>query len=195
MLSKGTLTEGSTLYAQGGISAVLDKQDSLESHVEDTLNAGAGLCDPEIVRYTVSRGPAVIRSLIEQGVPFTRLESPTDEVGYHLTREGGHSHRRVIHAADATGKVIAETLEGKVRAHPNIRLLEQHVAVDLILAHPHPSRACCAGAYVLNQHDAQIIAISARFVVLATGGASRVYPYTSNPDSVTGDGIAMAWRA
>ncbi len=195
MLSKGTLTEGSTLYAQGGISAVLDKQDSLESHVEDTLNAGAGLCDPEIVRYTVSRGPAVIRSLIELGVPFTRLESPTDEVGYHLTREGGHSHRRVIHAADATGKVIAETLEGKVRAHPNIRLLEQHVAVDLILAHPHPTRACCAGAYVLNQHDAQIIAISARFVVLATGGASRVYPYTSNPDSVTGDGIAMAWRA
>lgn len=195
MLSKGMLTEGSTLYAQGGISAVLDKQDSLESHVEDTLNAGAGLCDPEIVRYTVSRGPAVIRSLIEQGVPFTRLESPTDEVGYHLTREGGHSHRRVIHAADATGKAIAETLESKVRAHPNIHLLEQHVAVDLILAHPHPTQACCAGAYVLNQYNAQIIAISARFVVLATGGASRVYPYTSNPDSVTGDGIAMAWRA
>ncbi len=195
LLSKGALTEGSTLYAQGGISAVLDKQDSLESHVEDTLVAGAGLCDPDIVRYTVSRGPAVIRSLIELGVPFTRVENPTDEVGYHLTREGGHSHRRIIHADDATGRAIAETLESKVRAHPNIRLLEQHVAVDLILAYPHPTRACCAGAYVLNQHDAQIIAIGARFVVLATGGASRVYPYTSNPDSVTGDGIAMAWRA
>ncbi|MGH8372676.1 MAG: L-aspartate oxidase [Gammaproteobacteria bacterium] len=196
LVAKGELTEGSTLYAQGGVSAVLDEADSIESHIEDTLNAGAGLSEPEVVRYVVERGPDCIRWLIDQGVHFTREHDNSDAGPYHLTREGGHSHRRVVHAADATGREIETTLENLVRQRSNITLLDHHLAVDLItsskLGLP-DSR--CYGAYLLDQRKQRVRTAAARHVVLATGGANKVYLYTTNPDSSTGDGIAMAWRA
>ncbi len=195
VVSKRELSEGNTLYAQGGISAVLDASDSIESHVRDTLVAGAGLCDEEVVRLVVEQGPEAIRWLLEEGVEFTR-EPPTGSAGYHLTREGGHSHRRVVHAADATGRAVEHTLESRVRALPNVTLLEHHIAVDLIttdkLGGEGPRR--CLGAYVLDLRNG-VRTVAARVVALATGGASKVYLYTSNPDVATGDGIAMAWRA
>jgi L-aspartate oxidase len=195
VLAKRALTEGSSMYAQGGISAVLDPTDSIESHVEDTLAAGAGLCHPDAVHFTVERGPEAVRWLVEHGVPFTR-EHDLEGNHFHLTREGGHSHRRVIHAADATGAAIETSLVAAARAHRGIRLFERHIAVDLIttakLGRPGPNR--CVGAYVLDR-DGGVEVFGARFVVLATGGASKVYLYTSNPDTASGDGIAMAWRA
>jgi len=196
LVSKGPLAEGSTLYAQGGISAVLDKADTIESHIEDTLNAGAGLCDPATVRYVVEQGPDCIRWLIQQGVKFTRDDEGRDPGAYHLTREGGHSHRRVVHAADATGREIETTLEQLVRRRKNITLLERHIAVDLITAAklglPEPR---CFGAYLMDRKKQTVKTVAARHVVLATGGANKVYLYTSNPDGSTGDGLAMAWRA
>ncbi|MGW8247005.1 MAG: L-aspartate oxidase [Acidiferrobacterales bacterium] len=198
VLAKSRLTEGSSLYAQGGVAAVLDqKSDSYRSHVEDTLNAGAGLCKRETVEFVVQHGPEAIQWLLDQKVPFTVVENGETNMEYHLTREGGHSHRRVIHAADATGKAIEETLEQQVRHHPNITLHEQHIAIDLItskkLGLADENR--CLGAYVLNKASGSVEVFSAAAVVLATGGASKVYLYTSNPDTSTGDGIAMAWRA
>ncbi|MFP3873244.1 MAG: L-aspartate oxidase [Thiohalophilus sp.] len=194
LISKGVLKEGSTLYAQGGVAAVLGPDDSLESHIEDTLQAGAGLCDEEVVRFTVRHGAENIRWLIDKGLAFTRDDEQPGE--YHLTREGGHSHRRVIHATDATGKAIETTLENEVRRHPNISLYENHIAVDLIsgakLGLDHNR---CLGAYVLDRADDRVRVFRAGQTVLATGGASKVYLYTSNPDTSTGDGIAMAWRA
>lgn len=198
VLAKAALTEGSSLYAQGGVAAVLDRQeDSIASHVEDTLNAGAGLCHPDTVRFVVEHGPEAVQWLIDEGVPFTKNGDGINDEGYHLTREGGHSHRRVIHAADQTGKAIENTLEAQVRRHPNIRLLEHHIAVDLLtrnkLGQAGTDRVL--GAYVLNKETGHVELFAARFVVLATGGASKVYLYTSNPDTSTGDGIAIAWRA
>ena len=200
VISKRELIEGSTVYAQGGISAVLDAKDSVDSHVQDTLKAGAGLCDPEVVRRVVEHGPANIRWLLDQGVAFTRDAIYTNAGGYHLTREGGHSHRRVVHAADATGQAVATTLESRVRARANVELFEQHIAVDLVTSrHLGGERDegdhRCIGAYVLNRGTGRVETFLARFVVLATGGANKVYLYTSNPDVSTGDGIAMAWRA
>jgi L-aspartate oxidase len=199
VVSKRELREGSTLYAQGGISAVLDAGDSIESHVQDTLKAGAGLCDRAVVRHVVERGPDNIRWLLDQGVEFTRdTEHGAGATGgYHLTREGGHTHRRVIHAADATGRAIATTLEGQVRDRANVTLYEQHIAVDLITARHLPGYGehRCLGAYILDLGSGRVETFLARFVVLATGGANKVYLYTSNPDVSTGDGIAMAWRA
>ncbi len=197
VVSKRELSEGSTVYAQGGISAVLDAGDSIESHVQDTLKAGAGLCDRNAVRFVVERGPDNIRWLLDQGVEFTRDAEYTSAGGYHLTREGGHTHRRIVHAADATGRAVATTLESQVRARANIALFEQHIAVDLITSrHLRDTRAHrCLGAYILNRGSDQVETFRARFVVLATGGANKVYLYTSNPDVSTGDGIAMAWRA
>jgi L-aspartate oxidase len=199
VLAKGPITEGSSLYAQGGISAVLDPSDSIDSHVADTLDAGAGLCHEDAVRFTVERGPDAVRWLIDHGVPFTREHAGYGSDGgdhFHLTREGGHSHRRVIHAADATGAAIETSLVACARAHPNITLYERHIAVDLIttakLGRSGPNR--CVGAYVLDRSRG-VDVFRARFVVLATGGASKVYLYTSNPDTASGDGIAMAWRA
>ena len=202
LLSKGELTHASTYYAQGGVAAVLDSDDSLESHVRDTHLAGGGLCHDDAVRYTVENGPRAIRWLIDQGVDFTRLEgSEANPLPYHLTREGGHSHRRIIHAADATGVAISSTLIDRVKERDNVQLFEHRVAVDLILQeHNGPDgqqgkeRRCC-GAYVHNIKTGETDVILARSVVLATGGASKVYLYTSNPDVATGDGIAMAWRA
>ncbi|AHK78663.1 L-aspartate oxidase [Ectothiorhodospira haloalkaliphila] len=196
VLSKGPITEGSTLYAQGGVSAVLDRKDSIDAHVRDTLGAGAGLCDEKAVRHTVENGPQSIQWLLDLGVPFTREPTENGRVQLHLTREGGHSHRRVVHAADATGQAIESTLVEQVRRHDNIQLFEHHIAVDLInsakLGLPGER---CLGAYVLDLDRQQVEIFDASAVVLATGGASKVYLYSSNPDGSTGDGIAMAWRA
>lgn len=191
VLSKAEVTEGSTFYAQGGIAAVLDESDSIDSHVEDTLIAGAGLCHEDAVRFTVEHSREAIEWLIERGVAFSK-----EDEHYHLTREGGHSKRRIIHSDDATGKAVSTTLVAAVQAEPNISILENYIAVDLItgdkLGLPHKR---CQGAYVLNLKKDRVETIQARFVVLATGGASKVYLYTSNPDVASGDGIAMAWRA
>lgn len=196
ILSKAAFDSGSTQYAQGGISAVLGEDDTLDSHVEDTLIAGAGLCSSEVVKFAVEHGPERIAWLIEQGVPFTQYSDAEGHTNYHLTREGGHSHRRVIHAEDATGRAIVTTLAAKVNQHPNISLLERHIVVDLITGKKQGvSQNRCLGAYVLNRDTQKVSAIGAKFVVLATGGAGKVYLYTSNPDVATGDGIAMAWRA
>lgn len=194
VLSKAALTEANTYYAQGGVAAVLDATDSTASHVQDTLIAGAGLCHEDSVTRTVNGGPDAIRWLMAQGVAFT-LEDNSDQP--HLTREGGHSHRRIIHADDATGRAISTTLVGKVKACANVDVLENRVAVDIITSNKlglhGPNRA--VGAYVLNRDSGEVELFRARFVALATGGASKAYQYTSNPDIATGDGIAMAWRA
>ncbi len=207
VLSKGILSEGATFYAQGGIAAVLDEADSIESHVEDTLTAGVDLCHRNIVEYMVSRSAEAVSWLIEQGVPFTtkpqKSEKKSDRdieaaelSSLHLTQEGGHSHRRIIHATDATGKAVFETLQKRAVAHPNITLLEGCTAVDLVTqSSENASQPVCVGVYVLNQETSQVETISAKFVVLATGGASKAYLYTTNPDGASGDGIAMAWRA
>ena len=196
ILSKDALIEGATLYAQGGVSAALDKHDSIESHVQDTLITGVGLCNPEIVRFVVERAQESIDWLVNMGVDFTRSnESSKTTSPFHLHKEGGHSHRRVIHVADATGKAIETTLESRVRKHKNIELFEHHVAVDLITTHKLSKNGRrCTGAYVLDNREKKVKVFRARNVVLATGGAGKVYLYTSNPDSCTGDGIAMASR-
>lgn len=193
VLSKGQLQEGSTQYAQGGIAAVLDDEDSIESHVSDTLAAGAGLCMEETVKFTVSQSKSAVQWLLGLGVDFTRTQESGD---LHLTREGGHSHRRIIHSADATGAAIQTTLCEQAKNTDSITLFENHIAVDLIKQpDPESSKLRCAGAYIYNRKTHQIEAIAAKTVVLATGGASKVYLYTSNPDGASGDGIAMAWRA
>ena len=199
VLSKGDLANGSTFWAQGGVAAVLDDADTVQSHVEDTLDAGGGLCNETAVRFTVEHSREAIEWLIEQGVPFTR-DAETDggdrSFQFHLTREGGHSHRRIIHAADATGAAIFATLLEQARRRPNIELLEQRVAVDLITERRLGlDGERCLGAYVLDRTTGEVDTFGARFTVLATGGAAKVYLYTSNPDGACGDGIAMAWRA
>jgi len=196
VLSKIELAEGSTRWAQGGIAAVLDTSDSIESHVQDTLIAGAGLCNPEIVRFVAEHGPGCIQWLIDLGVLFSKSDAENGQQTYHLTQEGGHSHRRIVHAADATGMAVETTLEGKARVHPGIDILEWHLAVDLIREDKVGGRRDrCVGAYVFDEREGRVKALRAKTVVIATGGASKVYLYTSNPDISTGDGIAMAWRA
>jgi len=194
LISKGILREGSTLYAQGGVAAVLDPSDSIESHVQDTLAAGANLCNEDIVRFTVKHGAENIDWLIKQGIKFTRTSNNKD---YHLTREGGHSQRRIIHAQDASGRAIETTLEHKVRTHPNIEIYEHHNAIDLITSAKMGKKNgnTCLGAYILDRKFNRVEVFQAKHTVLATGGASKVYLYTTNPDTSTGDGIAMAWRA
>ncbi len=194
VLAKSQLSESSSYYAQGGVSAVLDKEDSFASHVDDTLNAGVGLCHEDVVRHTVEHGPEAIEWLINNGVEFSR--NPKSPDSFHLTREGGHSHRRVIHAADATGREIENALIRNARAHANIDLFERYIAIDLITSGKVGLAGNrCLGAYVLNRNADHVEVFRAHFVVLATGGASKVYLYTSNPDTSSGDGIAMAWRA
>ncbi len=191
MVTKRLIDDTATNYAQGGIAAVLDDADSIESHIQDTFVAGAGLCDPVATRFVVEQGRAAIDWLIEQGVPFT-----CDASGYHLTREGGHSTRRVIHVADATGASVQQTLSRKVRQHPNIALLERHVAIDLITgAKLGLQTPRCWGAYVLDLDGGRVLTLGAPHTVIASGGAGKSYLFTSNPDTATGDGIAMAWRA
>ena len=191
LVSKRALEDSASGWAQGGIAAVLDSRDSIEAHIHDTLVAGAWLNDEKATRFVVENGRRAIEWLIDQGVPFTK-----DESGYHLTREGGHSARRVIHVADATGASVQETLTRKVRASPNITVFESHIAIDLITGEKLGSgENRCFGAYVLDSCNGQVVTIGAANTLIATGGAGKVYLYTTNPDTSTGDGIAMAWRA
>ncbi|WP_116365164.1 L-aspartate oxidase [Parahaliea mediterranea] len=188
LLSKADLNQGSTYWAQGGMAAVLDTKDSVDSHVEDTLAAGAGLCQREAVEFTVSNSRSCVEWLVAQGVDFDLRPDHADE--FHLTMEGGHSHRRIIHAADRTGRAISEVLTEKAQAADNIEILTHRVAVDLVV-----KEGRCQGAYILNRQSDHVELFLARAVVLGTGGASKAYLYTSNPDGASGDGIAMAWRA
>lgn len=192
VLAKSNATSGSTNYAQGGISAVLDpKNDSLQSHIDDTLNAGAGLCDPDAVNWVVSQAAEQINWLEKLGMPFTRQ---TDQHQLHLTREGGHSSRRVAHAKDATGHALQKTLLSHVRATDNIDILDSFIAIDVITENV-GGRKQAIGIYALNHKTNRVETFCGQYIALATGGASKVYLYTSNPDGSTGDGIAMAWRA
>lgn len=207
VISKGPVDDGSTAWAQGGISAVMDDEDSIEQHVADTMDAGAGLCDEGAVLHTVSHGKEMITWLQELGVEFTYETGHDGKKYLHLTREGGHSHRRVVHSADATGWAIENALIKNTQERDNIELFEHHIAIDLITtfklsqkedkANSKTSSNAnrCVGAYVLDTNDNKVRTFKAKHVVLATGGASKVYLYTSNPDGASGDGIAMAWRA
>lgn len=194
LVTKRGLDDSASSWAQGGIAAVLDPLDSTGAHIHDTLIAGAGLCNPDTTRFVVEHGRGAIEWLIDQGVPFTRDE--TQSFPFHLTREGGHSQRRIIHAADATGAAVQTTLASRVLAHPNIQVFEHHIAVDLIVGRKigRPELGCL-GAYVLDAVADRVVTMAAGAVVLATGGAGKVYLYTTNPDTAAGDGVAMAWRA
>ncbi|MCP5269078.1 MAG: L-aspartate oxidase [Zoogloeaceae bacterium] len=191
VISKRSVDVSASAWAQGGIAAVLDSQDSIEAHIRDTFEAGNDLNDPAATRHVVENGRRAIDWLIDQGVPFTRTAD-----GYHLTREGGHSARRVIHVADATGSAVQKTLTEKLQAHPNITLLENFIAVDFITGSKLGlAENRCFGAYALDTTSGEVITIAAQATLIATGGAGKVYLYTTNPDTSTGDGIAMAWRA
>ena len=193
VIAKGSLSEGATGWAQGGIAAVLEKGDSFEAHVRDTIIAGAGLNDEKVVEHVVSAAPAAIERLIELGVPFA------EEGGsLHLTREGGHSHRRIVHVADATGLAVQQALETAAAKHPNIRLVPDMVAIDLISGR-HATHFTTSGAihglYAYNRKTKRVETLTARATILASGGAGRAYLYSTAPRGATGDGIAMAWRA
>jgi len=194
LITKKSLLDSASDRAQGGIAAVLSETDSHDAHTHDTLDAGAGLCDSITTRHVVEQGKESIDWLISQGVPFTKDDS--NNLGYHLTREGGHSHRRIIHSADATGHAVQETLIEKVLRHPSITVLEKYMSIDLItnkrLGLPGKR---CFGAYALNSANDNVMTVAAQNTILATGGSGKVYLYTTNPDTATGDGIAMAWRA
>ena len=193
LIAKRSMMEGASDNAQGGIAAVLDSADSIENHVDDTLVAGGGLCDEGATRYIVEHGREAIEWLISQGVPFTK----DDAAGSASTlRVKAACHRRIIHAADATGHAVLATLSARARQHPNITFFENHHAIDLITSDRLglPGRRC-HGLYALDVDNDRTIAIEAPHTVLATGGAGKVYLYTTNPDTATGDGIAMAWRA
>ncbi len=206
LVSKRSINDSASNWAQGGIAAVLNDDDAIENHIQDTLVAGAGLCDEAVTKMVAEHAKQGVEWLIEQGVGFTREQ---DNSGYHLTREGGHSHRRIIHAADATGHAVQITLSEKVKQHPNITVMENHIAVDLITtkklakgkaikietAGSNTDENACLGAYVLDNSTGKVITIAAQNTILATGGAGKVYLYTTNPDVSTGDGMAMAWRA
>ncbi|AGU51323.1 L-aspartate oxidase NadB [Variovorax paradoxus B4] len=191
VLTKRALNDGSSAWAQGGIAAVLAAGDSFDAHVEDTLVAGAGLCDPEATRFVVEHAPETIGWLRELGVPFSE-----EGGGLHLTREGGHSQRRIVHVTDATGAAVQQTLIERVRRTPNITLFEHHTLVDLVtgtkLGLDDPA---CLGLYALDDETDEVLSFRAPHTILATGGAGKVYLYTTNPDTATGDGIAAAWRA
>jgi len=191
VLTKGAMSDGSSGWAQGGIAAVMDAGDSFDAHVDDTLVAGAGLSDPAATRFVVEHAPDSVRWLVELGVPFS------EEDGHlHLTREGGHSARRIVHVTDATGAAVQQTMIRRVRQTPNITVLEHHMLVDLITSGKlgqQPNR--CLGLYALDEATDEVVTFRAPHTILATGGAGKVYLYTTNPDTATGDGIAAAWRA
>jgi L-aspartate oxidase len=195
LITKKNAASSATQFAQGGIAAVVDPLDSFEDHVQDTINAGGGLCNEEVVRFVIERGPESIEALLNYGVDFDR--GGESQLYYDLGREGGHSKRRVLHHRDATGKEIERALLSRAVRHPNIELFDYHLAVDLITAHKagrtEPNRAL--GAYVLDSRTGEVLRFGARITLLATGGAGKVYLYTSNPDVASGDGIAMAYRA
>ena len=193
VIAKGALGEGATGWAQGGIAAVLEEGDSFESHINDTMIAGAGLNDPNVVEHVVESAPRAVARLIELGVPFA-----TEGSALHLTREGGHSHRRIVHVADATGAAVQQALEAAALKHPNITLIPDMVAIDLITGR-HATSFSTSGAvhglYAYNRTKKRVEALTARATVLATGGAGRTYLFSTAPRGATGDGIAMAWRA
>ncbi|MEM1127371.1 MAG: L-aspartate oxidase [Bacteroidota bacterium] len=197
VVTKQEAREANTHYAQGGIAAVMDLEDSYEDHIQDTLVAGAGLCDPEVVEIVVKEGPTRVRELIGMGAEFTQ-----ENGALHLGREGGHSANRIVHAADATGREVEKTLLEQVQDHPNITIYEYHYAVDLITEHhlgQHVNRLRsdmhCFGAYVLDERAGQVITMLAKVTMLASGGSGGVYRHTTNPSIATGDGVAMAYRA
>ncbi len=190
ILAKADLEQTSSSWAQGGISAVLDPEDSVELHASDTIVAGAGICEESVVEFTVANGADCINWLADLGMPFTLDNPEIVDSAFHLTREGGHSKRRVVHVADTTGKSLQQTLQAHIAERRNIRVFYDHIAIDLIRR-----QQKCAGLYAYNRANQRVDVFRAQKVILATGGASRVYLYTSNPDGSTGDGIAMAWRA
>jgi L-aspartate oxidase len=195
VLAKRELAEGATAWAQGGIVGVLGADDSIDSHVRDTLDAGAGLVDVHAARFVAEHSAAAIGWLVDAGVSFS--PDPSGPLGLHLTREGGHAVRRIAHAADATGWAVHQALLARAAAHPRITLRQRWMAVDLITSR-HLKRdesPRCYGVYVLDIDRRRVETLAAAAVVLATGGVGKVYRYTSNPDTATGDGIAMAWRA
>jgi L-aspartate oxidase len=197
IVSKREILDSSSQWAQGGVAAVMSNEDSVESHVKDTEFVGGGLTDPKVASFVASQGKEAIQWLNDLHVPFSRDETTHQ---FHLTKEGGHSHRRVVHAKDATGRAIQATLSEQVKTHANITILENHIAVDLItekksLKVDHIKSNRCLGAYVLNNKTGKVITVSAQETILAAGGVSKVYLYTTNPDVSTGDGVAMAWRA
>ncbi len=197
IVSKREILDSSSQWAQGGVAAVMSNEDSIESHVKDTEFVGGGLTDPEVASFVASHGKKAIEWLNDLHVPFSRDDTTHQ---FHLTKEGGHSHRRVVHAKDATGLAIQATLSEQVKAHVNITILENHIAVDLItekksLKVDRIKSNRCLGAYVLNNKTGKVITVSAQETILAAGGVSKVYLYTTNPDVSTGDGVAMAWRA
>jgi L-aspartate oxidase len=197
IVSKREILDSSSQWAQGGVAAVMSNEDSIESHVKDTEFVGGGLTDPKVANFVASHGKEAIEWLHDLQVPFS-LDETTQQ--FHLTKEGGHSHRRVVHAKDATGRAIQATLSEKVKVHANITILENHIAVDLItekksLKVNHIKSNRCLGAYVLNNKTGKVMTVSAQETILAAGGVSKVYLYTTNPDVSTGDGVAMAWRA
>lgn len=194
ILAKSHLTDASTYYAQGGVAAVLDQEDSIEQHIDDTMIAGGHLCHLNAVTHTVKGGQDAVKFLLDQGVQFTLDEQEK----LHLTREGGHSQRRIIHAADATGRAISSTLVERAKEKQNIQLFENVVAIDVITtdkAQLQTSHNRAIGVYALNENTGEVETFLAPFTALACGGAMKAYLYTSNPDIATGDGIAMAWRA
>ncbi len=193
VLAKGNLSQGSTAWAQGGIAAVLDAGDTFEQHIEDTMDAGGGLNRRETVEFVVEQAPRAIERLINMGVPFN-----TEDGALHLTREGGHSHRRIVHVDDATGWAVQEALLKTARANPNITMLPNRVCIDFITGR-HEQRFSASGrvwgVYALNEESGRVEAYTGRATVLATGGAGRCYLFSTAPRGATGDGIAMAWRA
>ena len=198
IVTKQTIDSGASSWAQGGIAAAMSSEDSPSRHVNDTLIAGAGLCDEEMTRFIAENATAAIHWLVAQGVIFS--SDKKHETGFHLTKEGGHSMRRIIHSGDATGKAVQEALAEQVRSHPNISVREHHIAIDLITSDKLPKHSStqhrrCFGAYVLDKQEDKVQTFIAQNTILATGGASKVYLYTTNPDTATGDGIAMSWRA
>ncbi len=194
LVTKREITESATNYAQGGIASVFSEEDTFESHMEDTMVAGAGICHEDVVKMVVEEGPGVIRTLIEWGVKFT-----TSGNTYDLTREGGHSKRRILHADDLTGREIERALVTAVFEHPNIEVYENHTAIDLIVESKILKRPLernrCFGAYVLDVENNRVRTFPAKITLLASGGAGKVYLYTCNPDVASGDGVAMAYRA
>ena len=196
VVTKGEINESSTNHAQGGIAAVTSSEDSFDQHINDTLIVGSGLCKEEIVRLSVKNGPSAIQRLVKLGVGFSRRAGDTDE--YDLGREGGHTKRRVLHVDDFTGRSIQMSIVERAREHPNIEILENHLAIDLIMKHKltdDRKDRVCLGAYVLDKTAGEVKTVAAPVTLLATGGAGKVYLYTSNPDIATGDGVAMAHRA
>lgn len=198
IIAKESLSENNSRYAQGGIASVLSPEDSFDKHIEDTLEAGAGLCHKDMVRTVVEAGPAAIRELIALGVDFTRGTSENSDQPYHLTLEGGHSQRRIIHADDLTGAEVVRALVQAVRQNPNITIYENMFAVDLLTSDkvkPLFSQNYCLGAYAYHKPSREIYEIRSAATHLCAGGHGKVYLYTSNPDVATGDGLAMGWRA